>query len=55
MCRAACEAVAVVLLNVGKSLESDADGLVKEMLQKSADTNKFIRLASTSLNFLVID
>ena len=44
MCRAASQAVAVVFLAVGKTLEADTEGLVKELLQKSADTNKFIRL-----------
>ena len=45
VCRAACQAVAVVFLAVGKSLEADTESLTKELLQKSADTNKFIRLA----------
>ena len=45
VCRAACQAVAVVFLAVGKSLEADTEGLVKELLQKSADTNKFIRFS----------
>lgn len=43
VCRAAIQAVQVVFLNVGKSLETDSDTLVKELMQKSADTNKFIR------------
>ena len=43
VCRAAVQAVQVVFLNVGKALETDSDNLVKELLQKSADTNKFIR------------
>lgn len=43
VCRAAIQAVQVVFLNVGKSLETDSDSLVKELLQKSSDTNKFIR------------
>ena len=43
VCRAAVQEVGVVFLHVGKSLESDVDSLVKELLQKSADTNKFIR------------
>lgn len=43
VCRAAIQAVQVVFLNVGKSLETDSDTLVKELLQKSSDTNKFIR------------
>ena len=46
VCRAACQAVAVVFLSVGKALEADTESLVKELLQKSADTNKFIRLAA---------
>ena len=46
VCRAACQAVAVVFLTVGKALEADTESLVKELLQKSADTNKFIRLAA---------
>ena len=44
VCRAACQAVAVVFLTIGKSLEADTESLIKELLQKSADTNKFIRL-----------
>ena len=44
VCRAAVQAVAVVFLHVGKTLETDSDNLIKELLQKSADTNKFIRL-----------
>ena len=43
VCRAAIQAVQVVFLNIGKTLESDSDSLVKELLQKSSDTNKFIR------------
>ena len=43
VCRAAVQAVAVVFLYVGKSLETDSDNLIKELLQKSADTNKFLR------------
>ena len=43
VCRAGCQAVAVVFLTVGKSLEADTEALIKELLQKSADTNKFIR------------
>ena len=35
--------MAVVFLTVGKSLEADTEALIKELLQKSADTNKFIR------------
>ena len=46
VCRAAVQAVQVVFLNVGKALETDSDNLVKELLQKSADTNKFIRQLS---------
>ena len=47
VCRAAVQAVQVVFLNVGKALETDSDNLVKELLQKSADTNKFIRHLSS--------
>ena len=43
VCRAGCQAVATVFLSIGKSLEADTESLVKELLQKSADTNKFIR------------
>ena len=43
VCRAAVQAVQVVFLHLGKALEPDSDGLVKELLQKSADTNKFLR------------
>ena len=43
VCRAAIQAVQVVFLNIGKTLETDSDSLVKELLQKSSDTNKFIR------------
>ena len=43
VCRAAIQAIQVVFLNVGKCLETDSDSLVKELLQKSSDTNKFIR------------
>jgi len=41
--RAACQAAAVVFLHLGKSMETDIEKLVKELLQKSAETNKFIR------------
>lgn len=41
--RAACQAAAVVFLHLGKSMETDIEKLYKELLQKSADTNKFIR------------
>ena len=43
VCRAAIQAVQVVFLHIGKTLETDSDSLVKELLQKSSDTNKFIR------------
>ena len=52
VCRAAIQAVQVVFLNVGKSLETDSDTLVKELLQKSSDTNKFIRYLLGSTIYL---
>ena len=41
--RAACQASAVVFLHLGKTMESDIEKIVKELLQKSAETNRFIR------------
>ena len=33
-----------MILCLGKALEAEVEALVKELLQKAADTNKFIRL-----------
>ena len=52
VCRAAVQAVQVVFLHLGKALEPDSDGLVKELLQKSADTNKFLRFLGNSYSIL---
>ena len=43
MCRAACQACAEVFLSLGKAMEAEVEGLVKELLTRAADTNKFIR------------
>ena len=43
VCRAAIQAVQVVFLNIGQTLATDSDSLIKQLLQKSSDTNKFIR------------
>jgi len=43
VCRAGCQACAEVLLSLGKAMEAEVETLVKELLQKSSDTNKFIR------------
>ena len=43
VCRAACQASAEVFLSLGREVENEAEKLVKELLQKAADTNKFIR------------
>ena len=32
-----------MLLSLGKAMEAEVETLVKELLQKSSDTNKFIR------------
>jgi len=50
--RAACQAAAVIFLTLGKSMETDLEKIVKELLQKSAETNKFIR--SDSLRALEV-
>ena len=43
VCRAACQACAEVFLSLGKAMEAEVEGLVKELLTRAADTNKFIR------------
>ena len=43
VCRAACQACAAVFLSLGKAMEAEVEGLVKELLNRAADTNKFIR------------
>lgn len=43
VCRAACQCAGAVFLHLGRSVEPDLEKLLKELLQKSADTNKFIR------------
>lgn len=48
MCRAGCQACAEVLLSLGKAMEAEVETLVKELLQKSSDTNKFIRQKSSN-------
>ena len=48
MCRAGCQACAEVLLSLGKAMEAEVEILVKELLQKSSDTNKFIRQKSST-------
>jgi len=53
VCRAGCQACAEVLLSLGKAMEAEVETLVKELLQKSSDTNKFIRSdANTALDVL---
>ena len=48
VCRAGCQACAEVLLSLGKAMEAEVETLVKELLQKSSDTNKFIRQKSSN-------
>ena len=43
VCRSACQCSAALFLYLGRDMETDLDKLVKELMQKSADTNKFIR------------
>ncbi len=41
--RAAGQAMAELYLNLGKAMEQDLGKMVAILLQKAADTNKFIR------------
>ena len=43
VCRAAGQAFAELFLQLGKSMEVDLEKVVALLLQKAADTNKFIR------------
>ena len=43
VCRAACQATAELFLSLGKIFENSLEKIAKELLQKSTDTNKFIR------------
>ena len=52
--RAACQCTATVFLSLGRSMETDLEKIIKELLQKGADTNKFIRYVNPLIQLFKI-